>query len=64
MARSYMSGIECGLRNSTFTMLMRILEGLEMQPTEFFQRFRFRQPRAPRVDHAGSLEGDEGTCPG
>ncbi len=39
LARSYMSGIERGERNPTFTQLMRILEGLGIEPSEFFQHF-------------------------
>ena len=39
LARSYLSGIECGTRNPTFTLLMRILEGLGTEPADFFQHF-------------------------
>ena len=39
LARSYVTGLECGKRNPTFTQLMRILDGLAIEPAEFFLHF-------------------------
>ncbi|MBB3176342.1 transcriptional regulator with XRE-family HTH domain [Variovorax sp. Sphag1AA] len=39
LARSYMSGLERGERNPTFTQLVRILEALAVQPGDFFRHF-------------------------
>ena len=36
MDRSYMGGVERGERNLSFSNIMRILEGLEMEPGAFF----------------------------
>lgn len=36
MDRSYMGGVERGERNLSFSNIMRILEGLDMEPGVFF----------------------------
>ncbi|MBS0455366.1 MAG: helix-turn-helix transcriptional regulator [Proteobacteria bacterium] len=36
MDRSYVGGIERGERNPSLTNVMRIMEGLAMEPSEFF----------------------------
>jgi len=41
LARSYIIGLEYGHRNPTFTVLMRILEGLAVEPADLFRHFPF-----------------------
>ena len=35
--RSYMGGVERGERNLSLTNIMRIIDGLDVQPSEFFK---------------------------
>jgi len=45
MDRSYMGGVERGQRNLSLTNIMRILEGLEMDPGGFFSKHIHLQRR-------------------
>lgn len=38
LGRAYLSGIETGARNPTFTQVLRILRGLDLQPAAFFSK--------------------------
>lgn len=49
LARSYLSGLESGRRNPTFTVLMRVLRGLGVQPSDFFQRHFGREAKPPQL---------------
>mgnify|MGYP003583661088 CR=1 FL=1 len=46
--RSYMGGVERGQRNLSFKNLMKILEGLDMEPSEFFAKHVSLHPSKPR----------------
>ena len=50
-SRSYIISLECGHGNPTFTVLMQILEGLAIEPADFFRHFplpkRKRPPKPP-----------------
>jgi transcriptional regulator with XRE-family HTH domain len=48
LERAYISSVECGKRNPRFTQLMRILDGLGLEPADFFQHFRMPSRRGAR----------------
>jgi len=58
-ARSWLSGLERGRGNPTFTVLMRALEALGIQPADFFAHIKLRpkseraQPAAPQTKRQG-----------
>jgi transcriptional regulator with XRE-family HTH domain len=42
--RTYMGGIERGERNPTLTTILRIAEGLKIEPTELFRQWPADKP--------------------
>lgn len=47
--RSYMSSIECGKGNPKFTLLMRMLEHLGVEPEDFFQHIHLLAKRPDKA---------------
>ena len=47
-SRSYISDLECGHGNPTFGVLMQLLEGIEVEPADFFRHFAVPKRRRTR----------------